>query len=573
MSAAAALSIRGMRVEYPLEDGRILAAVDGLDLEIAQGEIHALVGESGAGKTTVGNALMGLLDAPGRVAAGTVAIAGHNVDFRTGRAAGIVQGRDVGAIFQDPMTSLNPLFTVESQIGETLRFHLGLDRTAARARTLELLRAVGIPEPERRLKAYPHQLSGGQRQRIVIAAALSCDPKLLVADEPTTALDVSVQAQILDLVRALVRERGLGVLLVTHNMGVVAEIADRVTVMRGGKVVESGKVADVLTRPQHAYVQGLVAAVPRIDKRLARFATIGDETAGAQAARSDLRTRYMRPRAEKLPDAILEVANLTVEYGSGGLLGLSRKGGFRAVDDVSFAVKRGEIFGIVGESGSGKTTVANAVAGLVRAAAGTIRFADQAIGDKRPRALRGAMQMVFQDPYASLNSRMRIDDALAEPMLFHGVAQGRSDADARIAMLIEAVGLASDAKHRYPFAFSGGQRQRLSIARALAAEPQLVVCDEPTSSLDVSVQAQILNLLKDLRDATGLTLLFISHDLAVVRQMCDRVAVMQGGRIVEMADCETLFSNPQHTYTKRLLSLVPNVARIGNRLEPTGAAL
>jgi peptide/nickel transport system ATP-binding protein len=568
----AALSIRGLRVEYPLEDGRIVAAVDGLDLDIGQGEIHALVGESGAGKTTVGNALMGLLDAPGRVAAGTVAIAGRNVDFRTGRAAGIVQGRDVGAIFQDPMTSLNPLFDVESQIGETLRFHLGLDRAAARARTLELLLAVGIPEPERRLKAYPHQLSGGQRQRVVIAAALSCDPKLLVADEPTTALDVSVQAQILDLVRALVRERGLGVLLVTHNMGVVAEIADRVTVMRGGKVVESGMVADVLTKPKHAYVQGLVAAVPRIDKRIARFATIGDETAGAQAARSDLRKRYMRPRAEKMPDAILEVANLTVEYGSGGLLGLGRKGAFRAVDDVSFAVKRGEIFGIVGESGSGKTTVANAVAGLVRTAAGTIRFAGQAIGDKRPRALRGALQMVFQDPYASLNSRMRIDDALAEPMLFHGVATGRSDADARIAMLIEAVGLAPDARTRYPFAFSGGQRQRLSIARALAAEPQLVVCDEPTSSLDVSVQAQILNLLKDLRDATGLTLLFISHDLAVVRQMCDRVAVMQGGRIVELADCDTLFADPQHAYTKRLLSLVPNVARIGNRLEPTGVS-
>lgn len=568
----AALSIRGLRVEYPLEDGRVVAAVDGLDLQIAQGEIHALVGESGAGKTTVGNALMGLLDAPGRVAAGTVAIAGRNVDFRTGRAAGIVQGRDVGAIFQDPMTSLNPLFDVESQIGETLRFHLGLDRAAACARTLELLRAVGIPEPERRLKAYPHQLSGGQRQRIVIAAALSCDPKLLVADEPTTALDVSVQAQILDLVRALVRERGLGVLLVTHNMGVVAEIADRVTVMRGGKVVESGKVADVLTRPKHAYVQGLVAAVPRIDKRLARFATIGDETAGAQAARNDLRTRYLRPRVEKGPDAILEVTNLTVEYGSGSLLGLGRKGGFRAVDDVSFAVKRGEIFGIVGESGSGKTTVANAVAGLVRTASGTIRFAGQAIGDKRPRALRGALQMVFQDPYASLNSRMRIDDALAEPMLFHGVAQGRNDADARIAMLIEAVGLAPDARTRYPFAFSGGQRQRLSIARALAAEPQLVVCDEPTSSLDVSVQAQILNLLKDLRDATGLTLLFISHDLAVVRQMCDRVAVMQSGRIVELADCDTLFADPQHAYTKRLLSLVPNVARIGNRLEPTGVS-
>jgi len=563
--SALALSIRGLCVDYPLEEGRVVAAVDSLDLDIAPGEIHALVGESGAGKTTVGNALMGLLEAPGRVRAGSVAIAGRNVDFSTGIASGIVQGRDVGAIFQDPMTSLNPLFTIEDQIGETLRFHLGLDRDARRQRTLELLRAVGIPEPERRLKAYPHQLSGGQRQRVVIAAALSCGPKLLVADEPTTALDVSVQAQILDLVRGLVREHGLGVLLVTHNMGVVAEVAERVTVMRHGKCVESGPAAKVLATPSHAYVRGLIAAVPRIDKRLRRFETVGDETPDAGNARRELRDCY-KTAAAPLPQAALVVENLVVEYGAGKLFGLGGKGGFRAVDGVSFEVARGEIFGIVGESGCGKTTVANAIVGLVRPTGGTIRFAGQALRAKPPLGLKRALQMIFQDPYASLNSRMQIGATLAEPMRFHGVAADNADAATRSAMLLRAVELDPSAAERYPFAFSGGQRQRLSIARALASEPQLVVCDEPTSSLDVSVQAQILNLLKDLRDATGLTLLFISHDLAVVRQMCDRVAVMQAGKIVELADCETLFANPQHAYTKNLLSLVPSVERIGHRL-------
>jgi peptide/nickel transport system ATP-binding protein len=568
--SAPVLDIRGLRVEFPLEGGNVLAAVDGVDLTIAPGEIHALVGESGAGKSTVGNALMGLLDAPGRVAGGSIRIGGVPVDFATGSARGVVQGRDIGAVFQDPMTSLNPLFTVGDQIGETLRFHLGLDRAAARARSLELLRAVGIPEPERRIDAYPHQLSGGQRQRVVIAAALSCGPKLLVADEPTTALDVSVQAQILELVRGLVRERGLGVLLVTHNMGVVAEVADRVTVMYRGKAVETGTVAEVLRAPRHDYVRGLIGAVPRVDRRLSRFALIGEETARAGAARAGLRARFASgsaaPGAAGAP--LLEVKDLVVEYGGGGLFG-GGKGRFRAVDGVSFTVGQGEIFGIVGESGCGKTTVANAIAGLVRPTSGTVGFRGTKLGADAPRAARKALQMIFQDPYASLNARMTVADALAEPMLFHRQAKDAADARAQAGALLEAVGLDASVAARYPFAFSGGQRQRISIARAIATCPSLIVCDEPTSSLDVSVQAQILNLLKDLRDATGLTLLFISHDLAVVRQMCDRVAVMQAGRIVELADAETLFADPKHDYTKRLLSLVPSVERIGLR---TGAS-
>ena len=564
------LDIRDLRVEFPLEGGKVLAAVDGVDLRIEAGEIHALVGESGAGKSTVGNALMGLLDAPGRVAGGTIRIGGVPVDFATGSARGVVQGRDIGAVFQDPMTSLNPLFTVGDQIGETLRFHLGLDRAAARVRSLDLLRAVGIPEPERRIDAYPHQLSGGQRQRVVIAAALSCGPKLLVADEPTTALDVSVQAQILELVRGLVRERGLGVLLVTHNMGVVAEVADRVTVMYRGKAVETGSVADVLRAPRHDYVRGLIGAVPRVDRRLSRFALIGEETPRAGAARAGLRARFAAGSASPaaVGSQLLKVDNLVVEYGGGGLFG-GGKGRFRAVDDVSFSVGQGEIFGIVGESGCGKTTVANAIAGLIRPMSGAISFRGAKLGADAPRAARKALQMIFQDPYASLNARMTVAEALAEPMLFHRQAKDAADARLQAGALLEAVGLDAAVAARYPFAFSGGQRQRISIARAIATCPSLIVCDEPTSSLDVSVQAQILNLLKDLRDATGLTLLFISHDLAVVRQMCDRVAVMQAGRIVELADAETLFSRPHHEYTKRLLSLVPSVERIGLR---TGAS-
>jgi len=463
-----ALAIETLRVEYPFEDGRVFTAVDGLDLVIEPGEIHALVGESGAGKTTVGNALMGLLERPGRIAAGAVRIAGVTVDPATGRAPGIVPGRDVGAVFQDPMTSLNPLFTVESQLAETLRFHMGLDARAARARALELLRAVGIPEPERRLRSYPHQLSGGQRQRVVIAAALSCDPKLLVADEPTTALDVSVQAQILRLIRELADARRLGVLLITHNMGVVAEIADRVTIMHRGKAVESGPVAQVLGAPRHAYARSLIGAVPRIDVRLARFAVPGGESADADKARAWLAGSSDAKSAAKAE--ILTVEDLTVDYRTGGWLPGTRGTSFRAVDGVGFSVREGEIFGLVGESGCGKTSVANVVAGLIRPTGGVVRFrgAEAALRG----ASRRAVQMIFQDPYSSLNGRLRVGTTLAEPILFYRLAATRAEAAEDSRLLLEAVGLERAAAERFPHAFSGGQRQRISIARALAARPR-----------------------------------------------------------------------------------------------------
>jgi peptide/nickel transport system ATP-binding protein len=573
---APVLDIRGLRVEFPLEDGSTFVAVDGVDLSIGRGEIHALVGESGAGKTTVGNALMGLLERPGRIAAGEILFAGRRVDLASGDGGGFVQGKDIGSIFQDPMTSLNPLFTIASQLGETMRHHLDIGRAEARARALDLMNAVGMPEPERRLDCYPHQLSGGQRQRVVIAAALSCDPKLLVADEPTTALDVSVQAQILKLIRRLADERQLGVLLVTHNMGVVADVADRVTILQRGRVVESGPVADVLGRPQHPYAKILIGAVPRLDRRAERLPVLAEETPATAKARAAVRAKAVgdgQPDATKSAspgaaavdppgETLLDVQGLCVDYRSGGWLPGSRGGVFRAVDDVSFSVRSGEIVGLVGESGCGKSTVASVIAGLVAPTQGRVLFRGTEVSLRGHSSMRRAVQMIFQDPQSALNPRLRIGRALAEPILFYRLASGASEAAEDAAQLLEAVGLERTVASRFPHAFSGGQRQRVSIARALGARPTLLICDEPTSSLDVSVQAQILNLLKDLRDLTGLSMLFISHDLAVVRQMCDRVAVMKAGKIVESADAETLFAHPTHPYTRELLSLAPSLDKI-----------
>ncbi|NRQ13005.1 dipeptide ABC transporter ATP-binding protein [Ensifer sesbaniae] len=557
------LDIRKLRVEYPLANGNTLTAVKDLDLTIRPGEIHALVGESGAGKTTVGNALMGLLQAPGKIAAGSITIAGKEINLRTGRTEGIVPGRDVGAIFQDPMTSLNPLFTVESQLCEGMLTHLKLSSREAKARALELMKAVGIPEPERRLGSYPHQLSGGQRQRVVIATALACNPQLIVADEPTTALDVSVQAQILKLIRDLADERGVGVLLVTHNMGVVAEIADRVTIMQNGAVVESGSTREVLTAPKAPYARTLIAAVPPIDTRLDRLPVPSEETQVTLDARASVRRMSAKSETGSRDEVVLSVRDLAVEYGGRGLL---RKASvFKAVRGVSFDVRRGEIFGLVGESGCGKTTVANTIAGLVTQSAGSIDFQGTALGGRREKSIRQSLQMVFQDPYSALNPRLRINAAIAEPILFYKLASNAVEARQDARTLLEAVGLPADAGARFAHAFSGGQRQRIAIARALGPRPSLLICDEPTSALDVSVQAQLLNLLKDLRDLAGLSMLFISHDLAVIRQMCDRVAVMKAGQIVELSDTETLFTAPKHEYTRELLRLAPSVERIMGR--------
>ena len=577
MSDAPALLVDGLRVEYPTPGGAPVVAVSDLSMSIAAGEIHAVVGESGAGKSTVGHAILGILEPPGRAVRGSIQVAGTALDLVSGTARGIVRGRDIGAVFQDPMTSLNPLFTIEVQIGEAMRHHLGLGRAEARARSLALLEAVGIPEPERRLAHYPHQLSGGQRQRVVIAAALACEPRLIIADEPTTALDVSVQAQILALLRRLAKERGVGIMLVTHNMGVVAEIADRVTIMRRGVVVESGPVLDVLTRPQQDYSRDLIASVPPVAQRLERFATPDQATQRGAAARARIASALHGiaglDTTGQAP--LLEVRHLTVEFGGGARWRGGARAAFRAVDDVSLTIRRGEILGLVGESGSGKSTIANAVAGLIAPTAGQVLLAGKPVSRSRAggrlSGLQRAIQMVFQDPYSSLNPRLRVSTTLCEPILFYRLADSAAQALDDMRTLLEAVGLEPAMGERFPHAFSGGQRQRVSVARALAARPALLICDEPTSSLDVSVQAQVLNLLKDLRDATGLAMLFISHDLAVVRQMCDRVVVLKNGRVCEQADTETLFESPGHPYTRELMQLVPRLDAVTRRFPPEGA--
>ncbi|MGL4241825.1 MAG: dipeptide ABC transporter ATP-binding protein [Beijerinckiaceae bacterium] len=570
MSGAPALEIRDLRVAYPQPDGGELAAVDGVSLRIAPGEIHAVVGESGAGKTTVANALIGLIEKPGRITRGEILIGGRRLDAASGKGDGVALGRDIGVVFQDPMTSLNPVFTIEAQLTETMRHHLGLDAVEARRRAVALLTDVGIPEPERRLGSYPHQLSGGQRQRVVIACALSCGPRLLIADEPTTALDVSIQAQILDLIRQLTVSRGLGVMLVTHNMGVVAESADSVTVMQRGKAVEQGPVAEVLSTPQHSYTRNLMAAVPRLGARLPRFAVV-DESAGAAATEARRAIAARKSETVTGEGPLLSLRGITVDYVTRGWLPGAGGRSFRAVDDVSLDVRRGETLGIVGESGSGKTTLANVIAGLVKPTGGELMFEGAPVsGSGGRRSTRRALQMIFQDPYASLNPRMRVGGIIAEPVLFYELASSREEAEVDVSLLLQAVGLQPEHGERFPFAFSGGQRQRISIARALAARPRLLICDEPTSSLDVSVQAQILNLIKDLGASAGLTVLLISHDLAVIRQMCDRVAVMKQGRVVELADVEALFAAPTHPYTRELIALVPRIDRIGARIHAAG---
>ncbi len=566
------LEIRGLDIAFTRIGQPDLLAVRGADLTIQPGEIHGLVGESGAGKSTLGSAILGL-EAPGRITGGTMRLEGR--ELRTvGHAERrekhvMVRGRDVGAIFQDPLTALNPLFTIGAQLAETLRFHLDLDARAIRMRSIELLTAVGIPEPERRLGQYPHHFSGGMRQRVVIAMALACQPRLVVADEPTTALDVSVQAQILDLLRDLCKRQGTGVLLVTHNIGVIAQTTDRVTVMYRGQVVESGPTSQVLGVPSHAYTRSLIAAVPRLGRVLDRFPRInfieGDSEIEA-SRRAPPAPRVAEPESVSEGPPI-EVHELVVAFGGGGWL--RRTEPFRAVDGVTFAVERGETFGLVGESGSGKSTIANALVGLLEPTSGTISFEGSDLASGGLARARRRMQMVFQDPFASLNARMRVHDIVAEPLLHHGLARNRTNAREQALTLLEDVGLERSAGARFPHAFSGGQRQRISIARAIASRPSVLVCDEPTSALDVSVQAQILNLLKDLKDAYGLTLVLISHDLPVIRQMCDRVAVMRAGRICELADADTLFETPRDPYTRELLDLIPRLDALDGAAPPT----
>ncbi len=559
------LQIRDLKVEFPSRKSTFVA-VEGVDLSLEAGKILGVVGESGAGKSTVGNAVIGLLAEPGRIAEGEIYLHGQRIDSLPEKQKRLLRGRKIGMIFQDPLTSLDPLQTVESQLMETIRTHLALTRDEARTRAIELIDAVGIPDAPERIKQYPHQFSGGMRQRVVIALALCAEPELVIADEPTTALDVSIQAQILELMKKLCAERHVAMLVITHDMGVIADITDHVAVMYRGKLVEYGETTQVLGSPEHPYTKSLISAVPRPDIRIERFPVVDYiEKAGTPTRQIDIATHWLgKARAyDKAEGSLLKISDLSMRFQVAGSIFPSRRRYFDAVRSVSFDIAEGETFGLVGESGSGKSTIARLITGLYHPTGGSIRFAGQELTElsnrKQILAMRRQMQMIFQDPFSSLNARMRVRSIIAEPIKFHRLASSNGEVRQIVDDLLDHVGLGAAAGEKFPHEFSGGQRQRISIARALATRPRFLVCDEPTSALDVSIQAQILNLLKDLQQELGLTMLFISHDLAVIRQMCNRVGVMRHGELCEVADCDALFETPQHPYTRELLSLMPSL--------------
>jgi peptide/nickel transport system ATP-binding protein len=546
----ALLDIRGLSVAFP---GHV--AVDALDLHIDAGETVALVGESGCGKSTTALAVLRLLPPQARLS-GAVRFAGRDLLGLKERELVDLRGREISMIFQEPMTSLNPVLTIGRQVAEALTLHQRLSAAAARARAVELLDLVKLPEPARRFDDHPHHLSGGQRQRVMIAMAVACKPRLLIADEPTTALDVTIQAQILRLIDDLRRELGMAVLLITHDLGVVAQWADRVAVMHGGRKLEEGPTGRVFAAPRHAYTRGLLGASLHLDNdlhyRTARLAEIrADGHGGFDLLRAPVRVQpAAAPAAGAAP--LLSVEELHVGYAG-------RHGTVPAVQGVSLSIAPGETVGLVGESGCGKSSLSRAIVRLVPAQSGRVVFGGEDLLALSPSALlpwRRRVQMIFQDPYGSLNPRHRVEDMLHHALAIHGL-RDRAERERRIAAVLDDVGLGAQARKRYPHEFSGGQRQRIGIARALVLRPELVICDEPVSALDVSVQAQILNLLVDLKAAYGLAYLFISHDLSVVRYIADRVLVMNGGRIVESGDPADIWAHPQHPYTRTLLAAVP----------------
>ena len=572
------LDIKGMRVEFPSRRGHV-TAVEDLALTVAPGEILGVVGESGAGKSTIGNAVIGLLEPPGELTAGEITLQGKRIDNLSDAGKRAIRGARIGMIFQDPLTSLDPLQTIETQLIDTIRENLGESEADASKRAVALLNAVGIPDPAIRIKQYPHQFSGGMRQRVVIALALCCEPELIIADEPTTALDVSVQAQILDLMKGLCRDRNVGMILITHDMGVIAETADRVAVMYRGRVVETGTTEQIINAPTHDYTKSLISAVPPPYKRLHRFPLVTYiEDVQERPEGLDLATHWLGQAREygEARETLLEIENLHMRFTTRHSIFPSKRLFLDAVKDVSLSIKSGEVFGLVGESGSGKSTIARMITGIYTPTAGSIRFAGTELTSLKTRKeaapWRRQMQMIFQDPFSSLNARMRVKDIIAEPIHFHKLATSKAEAQTIVNDLLDVVGLGAQAAVKFPHEFSGGQRQRISIARALATRPRFLICDEPTSALDVSIQAQVLNLLKDLQQELHLTMLFISHDLPVIRQMCDRVGVMRNGKLLEVAETEMLFTDPQHEYTRHLLDLMPAFTGFGSDHLREGAA-
>jgi len=552
------LQVRDLRIAFRTDKKNTFEALKGISFDVPDNSTVALVGESGSGKSVSSLAVMGLLPEQTTIIhpGASIRFAGRELLGLPLRERRALCGKDIAMIFQEPMSSLNPVFTAGYQIGEVLRLHMGMDQRAARARTLELLDEVGIPDPQRKIDAYPSQLSGGQQQRVMIAMAIACQPRLLIADEPTTALDVTIQQQIMDLIARLQRERRMAVLFITHDLGLVGEIADRVIVMRHGEVREEGAAAQVFGAPADAYTRALLHCRPSLDTRPLRLPVIDDYLSGRAAPGQALAQRVRGTTPDDEP--VLVVKNLAKSFWlREGLFG---KREFKAVKDVSFTLGRGKTLGVVGESGSGKTTVGLTLLRLHRATGGTALFEGRdllAMSDREYQAYKRRIQIIFQNPYASLNPRFTVGQILQEPMRIHSIGANEMERSTLARGLLGRVGLPDAAYGRYPHEFSGGQRQRIAIARCLTMQPEILVCDESVSALDVSVQAQVLNLLQDLQDEFGMSYIFISHDLSVVKYISDQVMVMHHGSVVEMADSDELYRNPQHPYTRSLLAAIP----------------
>ncbi|QDV80777.1 ABC transporter ATP-binding protein [Botrimarina mediterranea] len=602
--SSAVIDVQNLRTYFHTEEG-VVRAVDDISFRVDEGRTLGIVGESGSGKSVTSLSIMRLLSSSAKIESGSIALLGKDLVQLPEPQMRTLRGATVSMIFQEPMTSLNPVFTVGAQVMEALRLHQGMSNAEARQRTIELFEEVGIPKPQQSVDKYPHQMSGGQKQRVMIAMALSCDPELLIADEPTTALDVTIQSQILDILRRLRDSRGMSILFITHDLGVIAEIADDVLVMYRGKMVEYGSVLDIFRDPKHPYTKGLLACRPRLDSKyrllptVSEFmateeVTLADGTKDVRVVEKQLtdadiermtthgRGRLLHPKSElaamghpweeghHAPDTkaveegatpLLEVSDLQVHFPVRRGLLARVVDHTKAVDGVSFKVYRGQTLGLVGESGCGKTTAGRAILRLIEPTAGTVKFEGVdvgSLGSGELRKLRRKMQIIFQDPYGSLNPRMTVESTIVEPMNVHGLGGNRSQRRERAAALLEEVDLKPEHLRRYPHEFSGGQRQRICIARALAVEPEFLVCDESVSALDVSVQAQVLNLLKRLQESRGLTYIFISHDLSVVKFMADMMAVMNGGKIVEFGPSENIYANPREEYTRKLISATPD---------------
>ena len=562
------LNVSQLHVNFTGNNG-LVHAIKNLNFEVFKGQTIGIVGESGSGKSVTSLAIMGLLPPNGTIAQGEITY--HNkhdqsiqLNTLSEKAYQHIRGNEISMIFQEPMTSLNPVHRCGYQVAEVLQVHQNLSASEAKKLTLALFDQVMLPRAAQMYESYPHQLSGGQKQRIMIAMALACKPKLLIADEPTTALDVTVQKTILELLQSLQKEYQMGMIFITHDLGVVAQIAHQIMVMYKGETVEQGTVNQIFTNPQHAYTKGLLACKPPVDKRPLRLLTVADFIENNGTPKEvEVQTEAMRSKNHKLlyaAEPLLKVENLCTYFSS--------KKGFikpeitvvKAVDAVSFEVYRGETIGLVGESGCGKSTLGRSILRLIEPTSGKITFNNEDVGafsaDKM-RQMRSKMQLIFQDPFSSLNPRITVGKAIAEPLEVHGMALSKYEIRAKVLQLLKRVGLSEQHFNRYPHEFSGGQRQRIGIARTLAVNPEFIVCDESVSALDVSVQAQVLNLLNELKEEFKLTYIFISHDLSVVKYMCDRIMVMQKGKIEELGEADELYYHPQKEYTKKLIEAIP----------------